>query len=245
MILPIILLLIIVLLTSLTNEKFIDYYKMDSIDLKIDYYVIHMSSNLERRKNIQNMANKINKNIKIFEAIKGTDLLNSSDKNIDLLKIQNYDENIIFQFKYEFINEVGCYLSHLILIQSLLNTSYKYTLIFEDDFNILDNNFNDKLNDILDKIDDNFDILYLGNLNDNHGKNFKDDIFYIDTNYYLTGTHAYIINNKNIDKIYRNLLTINYAIDNKYKDLINQNVLNAYIIYPVIVGLTNVNSTIR
>jgi GR25 family glycosyltransferase involved in LPS biosynthesis len=131
------------------------------------------------------------------------------------------------------------------LIKSLLNTPYQYTLIFEDDFKILNDNFNEELNNILNKIDDNFDILYLGNLNDNHGKNYKDNIYYIDINYYLTGTHAYIINNKHINKIYKNLLKINNAIDNKYKDLINNNILNAYIIYPVIIGLSDIKSTIR
>jgi GR25 family glycosyltransferase involved in LPS biosynthesis len=213
------------------------------MDTKIDYYVIHIYSNLERYTNIQNMANKINKNINIFDAITGLDILNNNNINLDIIKL--IDTNIVFNFKYKYINEVGCYLSHLLLIKSLLNTEYLYTLIFEDDFLILNNDFNNKLNNILDKITDDFDILYIGNLNNNHGNNYKDEIYEIDINNYLTGTHAYIINNININKIYENILTIDLAIDNKYTNLIISGKIKAYIIYPVIVSISNIKSTIR
>jgi GR25 family glycosyltransferase involved in LPS biosynthesis len=114
------------------------------------------------------MSNKLNKDIKIFEAIKITNTTN----------ILYYDKNIKFNFTYKFINEVGCYLSHLLLIKSLINSKYKYSVIFEDDFYIKNNNFENELNKILNKLSS-FDILYLGNSHNNHGSHYIDNIYNI------------------------------------------------------------------
>jgi GR25 family glycosyltransferase involved in LPS biosynthesis len=219
--------LIVLYIINLCNENFID-------DKLVDYYVIHISTNKKRSDNINLMSNKINNKINIFEAIKGSEINNVLD----------FDANINFNFKYNHINEVGCYLSHLLLIKSLINSNYKYTIIFEDDFNIKNDSFNNEVNNILNSVDD-FDILYLGNLNDNHGNNYKDNIYYINKKDYLWGTHAYIINNKNAHKIYNNLLNLDLAIDNKYKYLIEHNFLNGYVIYPIIVNIINDESSIQ
>lgn len=223
----IIALLLFIFFMNLNSENFFD-------DKLIDYHVIHMSNNKKRYDNINLMTNKINTKINIFEAIKGSEITN----------ILDYDANINFNFKYNHINEVGCYLSHLLLIKSLINSNSKYTIIFEDDFNIKNNSFNNEVNNILDNIDD-FDILYLGNLNNNHGNNYKNNIYYINKDEKLWGTHAYIINNKNAYKIYNNLLNLDLAIDNKYKYLIDNNLLNGYVIYPILVGIINDESSIQ
>jgi GR25 family glycosyltransferase involved in LPS biosynthesis len=224
------LLIIIILFIFLTNY----FENFDNIN-EIDYYVIHISNKNElRSNNIINMSNKINNKINIFEAIKGSEINNVLD----------YDQNINFNFKYNHINEVGCYLSHLLLIKSLINSKYKYTIIFEDDFNIHNIDFNEEVNKILNKIDD-FDILYLGNLTDNHGLRYKDNIYYINPNENLWGTHAYLINNKNATKIYNHLLNLNLAIDNKYKELIKNKLINAYVIYPILVSIINDGSSIQ
>jgi GR25 family glycosyltransferase involved in LPS biosynthesis len=227
-----ILLLIIVLLFFIL---FINLYSENFFDDKfIDYHVIHMSSNKKRRDNINLMSSKINTKINIFEAIKGSEITN----------ILDYDANINFNFKYNHINEVGCYLSHLLVIKSLINSNYKYTVIFEDDFNIKNNSFNNEVNNILNSIDD-FDILYLGNLNNNHGNNYKNNIYYINKKDYLWGTHAYIVNNRNAFKIYNHLLNLDLAIDNKYKSLISNNLLNGLVIYPILVNIINDESSIQ
>jgi len=215
---------------------------------KIDYHVILMSSNLERSENIVKMKKKIDKNIKHFEAIMGADLLNNNQ--LDINKIIKYDNKINFSFSYKYINEVGCYLSHFVLIKSLLDSPYDYTVIFEDDFYILNDNFNEQLNKILDSIDIDFDLLYLGNFTNsaepyNYGNNYKNNIYYINKNNDLYGTHAYVINNKKIKKIYNYLLDFNLAIDNKYKYLIDNNLLIGLVIYPILVIQNNLHSTIR
>jgi GR25 family glycosyltransferase involved in LPS biosynthesis len=132
------------------------------------------------------------------------------------------------------------------LIKSLLNINTGYTVIFEDDFKIIDNNLDLKINDILSSIDIDFDILYLGNLNNNHSNLYKNNIYYINLQQPLWGTHAYLINNKNIKKIYNSLLNMDKAIDNKIKENFDNKILNGLVIYPNLVNQNEIfNSTIR
>jgi len=202
----------------------------------IDYYVINIPTHQKRCDNITKMSDIIGTKINIFEAIKG----------IDIKNVLDYDENIIFTFKCKYINAIGCYLSHLLLIKSLMTSKYEYTVIFEDDFNIINTNFIEELNNIINNLKNtDFDIVFLGNLNDNHGSNYKDNIYNIDKNNIMWGTHAYLVNNKNINKIYTNLLLLDDAIGSKYKQLYNDNKLNNYVIYPIIVSIINDKSTIQ
>ena len=202
----------------------------------IDYYVINIPTHQKRCDNIAKMSDIIGTKINIFEAIKG----------IDIKNVLDYDENINFTFKYNYINEVGCYLSHLLLIKSLMKSKYEYTVIFEDDFNIINDNFIEELNNIINNLKNtDFDIVFLGNNNDNYGSNYKDNIYNIAKNKIMWGTHAYLVNNKNINKIYTNLLLLDEPIDVKYKQLYNDNKLNNYVIYPIIVSIINDKSTIQ
>jgi len=236
----------IILLFTIYDEQFLNI-----TGNSINYYVIHISSNIERKNNIIDMEKKINKKIKIFDAIMGTDLLmqysNNKNKinNINITKIMQYDNYINYNFNYKTINEVGCYLSHFVLIKSLLNTHYQYTLIFEDDFYIVNDDFNEQLNNILDKIEVDFDLLFLGTTTNNCGLKYKDEIHYVDKNTCLHGTHAYVINNKNINKIYNYLLNFDSQIDVKYQELIKHDKLIGFIVYPHIVDQDQFRTTIQ
>lgn len=196
-------------------------------DFIIDYYVIHIRTYKLRYQNILFNQNKLNKNIEIYDGVVG--------KTLDFDNLKIFDPNLKINFKYEFINEVGCYLSHLMLIKSLLNKNTGYTVVFEDDFIILDENLDEKIKNIINKMNIDFDIIFLGNLNNNYAENYIDDIYYINKNGYLWGTHGYLINNKNALKIYNKLLNMDLAIDNKYKKLINNDELVAFTIYPILV----------
>jgi GR25 family glycosyltransferase involved in LPS biosynthesis len=214
--------LVILLLCLLYNfsEKFIS-------EENINYYVIHMKDSHNKYDNIIKNENKLQKKINIYDAVIG--------KNIDLNNLSKIDPNINFNFNYNYISEVGCYLSHMLLIKSLINSNSKYSVVFEDDLKILADNLNDKINEIISKLDNDFDIIYLGNLNNNHNEKVVDNIYTINKGEYLWGTHAYIINNKNASKIYESLLNIDVAIDNKLKNNINNDIIKAYVIYPILV----------
>ena len=77
-----------------------------------NYYVIHCIDNKERYKNIKNMEGLLGINIEIFPAIIG--------KNIDIKKINTFDENLIYTFIPALPGSLGCYLSHFTLLKQFL-----------------------------------------------------------------------------------------------------------------------------
>ena len=194
---------------------------MDKIILKkyiikptteIKYYVIHLHFSKDREKYINKLKETI-KNLEIFNAINNP-----------------YNNELIINNKL-LNGEICCYLSHYNLIKQIKYND-SYTVIFEDDAHIL-SNF--KIQNIINKIDCDFDIIFLGNLNENHGEIYKDNIYYVNKKEKLTGTHCYLLNNKNKNKILNLLINLDEAIDNKFKKLIDNNLLNAFVIYPVMV----------
>lgn len=241
MLLFLLIILFLIYFLFTTKETF------ENNDYFIDYHVIHILGNIDRLKNIEIMEKKLGRKINLFQAIKGSD--------IDIEKIKKYDNNLKYNFIYSYKNEVGCYLSHLLLIKSLINTKYKYSIIFEDDFKITKDNYHWDIVEILNNVNKpcteendkrcDFDILFLGNLNNNHGDKHHHNIYKINDKQYLWGTHAYIINNSSIDKIYNNLLILDLAIDNKFKNLIDNKNLNGLVIYPIVIDVINDISTIR
>ena len=165
-----ILILILFIIYININNLYVDSF----IDVKlnnISYNVIHMkNSNQNKYNNILNIEKQINQKINIFDAIVG--------KNVNLKNLNIFDENIKFNFKYTFPGEVGCYLSHLLLIKKAsLNTVNDYTVIFEDDFKINNDNLNEEINKIINKTNGDFDMIYLGNLNNNHKKQIIDNSY--------------------------------------------------------------------
>lgn len=211
----------------------------------LDIYVITLGKE-ERLENIKKQQKKINNKIEIFNAVNG--------KNLDINDLINQnilvDDNNLSQNYNNKMGEIGCYLSHLNIYKKIKEDNKKgYTLIFEDDFSIKSKNF---INDIENAIDNlnskniDFDFLFLGNLKDNHGENIADNLYYLDKNINLWGTHAYIINNKNIDKIINELNTIKIPIDTSIEKLSFENVFNTITIYPnLVIQNGELKSTIR
>jgi hypothetical protein len=85
-----------------------------------------------------------------------------------------------------------------------------------------------------------WDIVFLGNLNNNHGNIFKDNIYYLDPRISCFGTHALLINNNFLDKIYNLNCLIRNEIDSHYKLLIDNNKLKGFIIYPPLCYQNNI-----
>jgi len=221
------------------NEYFFNINNYQSND--INYNVVHLRSATERYPNILKNQKKIKKKINIFDGILG--------KTVDLNNLKIFDNKLTFNFKYRYINEIGCYLSHFMLIRSI-NKTTGYTVIFEDDFVILIDDLDSKVKQIINNINNigvDFDIIYLANLRQNHGKNLTNDIYYVDKNQDLFGMYGLLINNKSAKKIYEKLLNMDESIDRKLKNLIDNNELKAFTIYPVLVdpGGHNFNSLIR
>jgi len=128
--------------------------------------------------------------------------------------------------------QIGCYMSHLKILDLIKekNTDAKYSIIFEDDFDIADY-FMDQLNENMDVIDSlDFDVLFLGNILHSYGDKVDKHIYKKSVVY---GTHGYLIKNKNISHIIDCMKTIDNNIDLKYTDIDN---LKVFIMHPAIVN---------
>ncbi len=107
------------------------------------------------------------------------------------------------------------------LIEHIMKTSKtEYSVIFEDDVKFKDN-LNDEIIKITQKLKEqsiDFDILFLGNTTGNKGLLITDNIFHMDKKNNCWGTHALLIQNKNIEKIVKLNYHMKGAINNHYFD---------------------------
>ena len=172
----------------------------------IDYHVIHLSHRTDRMNNIHEMEKRIGQTINIFKA--------SGPSVVDGFKP----------------GEVGCYQSHMRLLDAPKNT--EYSIIFEDDF-MVQPGFHSKVQKIIQDAGE-FDILYLGNLDGNHAELVNGDVYKVDTTRYLTGMHGYVIKNENAWKI-TSKLEYKKVIDLELPDLIKTGDVNGLVVWPSIV----------
>lgn len=193
--------------------------------MEILYHVIHLQESRDRLENILKNEQKLGEKIEIFSAVKGSNVI-SNPWNIEPQLVKNFNGNP---------GELGCYLSHLTLIRSLIGKE-GYTVIFEDDFKILVPDLGEKIRKNIENISGNFDIIFLGSLDKVQGIRICGDIHHIPKNSNLWGTHAYIINNQKSSLIYKSLLNYTDAFDNKLKKLLDNNILNCYLTIPYYVS---------
>jgi len=196
----------------------------------IDFYVISLR-NPTRLLNIDNQNKKLlDAKINIIDAVNGiyidqNKLLEDKVLTTNFSDIGNMKRN----------KEIGCFMSHEKIYNLIKNNDgrKRYSIIFEDDFNTISDNIILSLNNILVVIDTmEFDILFLGNTFDNVGSQIKDNIYSIDKNKYTIGNFAYLVNNKNIDKLINSIKPIDSPIDNKIDTLIKNNKLSCVVVYP-------------
>ena len=227
-----ILLIIIIIIFGFVRPIFINELFTGS-DI-FDMYVITLGKK-ERMINIKNQETKIKNKINIFNGVNGLKLnINKLIKNDILDKNHELSKNINHAKR-----EIGCYLSHLNIYKKIKKDNKKgYTIIFEDDFIVNSSNFKDDVKKAISTLNNNnidFDFLYLGSNKINYGENIIDKLYYVNPKQNLYGTHAYVINNKNIDKIIDNIKIIKNPIDVIIQDLSKNNIFNTVIMYPYIV----------
>jgi GR25 family glycosyltransferase involved in LPS biosynthesis len=125
------------------NCKIETFEEKDNSDMKM--YVISLKQP-KRIENIETQEKKLGKNITIIDAVKG-DILDI-DELIDkgLISEKSYKKSNIEYKK----REIGCYMSHL-KIYNLIKSSEpdNYSIIFEDDFNLENDNFLEIVNEII------------------------------------------------------------------------------------------------
>lgn len=212
-------------------------------DEPIDYYVIHHRPNLVRAQNIETQTRVLGKPIGIFDAVYGKDL--------DTTRLTDFDASLNVTYHHDNKNRYGCYLSHLMLVKSRMAAAASdprgYTVVFEDDFHLLEADLDAKVHDIVRAVGADADLIYLGNLNDNHGEvvHAETHVYRVHPDQDFWGTHAYIIRNASLPKIHRLLLNMDTEIDHKYAHLIRSGELVGYVLWPVLVSVTGGESIIE
>jgi len=239
-ILFLLLLIIIIWLFDILN-CIIDGFEINNIEINnIEMYVISLKHK-NRLDNIKEQQSKINTNIEIFDAVKGDKL--NINQLMDDNKIPRGWEKNEAQHK---LREIGCYLSHYNIYTKILNDKLPgYTIIFEDDFNIQTDNFENDVISLIKNSNDDFDMIYLGNWYNNHGTIINNNLYNLDKDNHLIGTHAYIVNNKNIEKIIKATTYIDMPIDHKIYNLGKNDELLVLVVYPTIVNMIDSPSTIK
>jgi GR25 family glycosyltransferase involved in LPS biosynthesis len=205
-------------------------------DAKIDYVCISLDKEA-RVQNVNKLEQTLGKPIRRFPAVQGATL------NLD--NLTDFGPNMKLVKRDLKPNVVGCYLSHYSILNQVEQND-GYTVIFEDDAKTDLPNLPEKIADIIDTIPDkNFDVVYLGILfGNNCGQRVMPDMCSVDKSTYLVGMHGYLVKNASAKKLADHLHTIDEAVDHKFKALIDQGIMVAYLIDPPIVNQGGIESTL-
>jgi GR25 family glycosyltransferase involved in LPS biosynthesis len=198
----------------------------------LDMYVVSLR-HADRLKNIEKQEYKIGRPISIVEGVKGDFINIPLLVSFGLVDSDYLDPTQTWRQK----REIGCFLGHLYAIEKI-KARFGYTIVFEDDFNITDDNFYENVQSILQalelkKID--FDLLFLGTSSNNKGTVVLDPVYNYNRNQTLAGTYGYVVKNKNIPKILGGIRVMYLAIDEQYEDLAKRGKLSILIVDPPLV----------
>jgi len=221
--------LIFIILFYLFNALFFNELFND-FNNNIKLYVIHLERSTDRIPNIKTQQEKTKHEINIFNAVDSKDL----DKQTLI------DEGILSADYATFSNtgHYACFLSHKKIIGEIAESKTDgYSIVFEDDFNIISDHFDENIKNIindLNSIQYDFDIIFLGNFSveeNIHDKNIINNVYTINDNNITT--EGYIINNKSAKKIHDSIGQITSPIDYAFKSLRGN--IKTLIVYPFLV----------
>lgn len=214
----------------------------------MDYYVI-TASQPDRLRNIDIQTEKLMKDITKVDAVVGNkiDLDDLIKRQVLTSNIYNNEGDMFTRVFEKRKNEVGCYLSHLKtydLIRNAKNENNSYSVVFEDDFELMPD-FSTILERTLLKLeyeDFDFDMLFLG-ISGNTGDKVIDNVYYIAPGSF--GAYGYVISNKNIDRIIEKMKFIDNIVDVQIFSKGAKKELTTIRLSPVIVNAGAFETTIR
>jgi GR25 family glycosyltransferase involved in LPS biosynthesis len=188
---------------SIYNLDIHDIKTIDNTDnIDIPVFLVSLEKDYKRRNDIYK---KVTPNA--YYGVHGTYLNKELLIQKDILHKDNYTIKK---------GEIGCYMSHMNLLNEIILTHYKYALIIEDDVDFNKQKIYNILFDIMNDLPNDFDILFLG-----HNYYETSDSVYSKTvkNYNFKkiktvhGTHCYLINVNNIRDKLEKLYPIKYPYD--------------------------------
>lgn len=215
-------------------------------------FYINLDDDNDRRRNIENTLVKFKfKNFKRICAF-DTRTIGNLNKYKNLIDSYAYDTliNNIKIGKRSTNREltkgaIGCYLSHIVIYNYMIQNNIPYVLIFEDDCNISEsyNDFWKKISSI--KIPPDTDIfLFNANIHEYNLKNCpSNNVCQV---FFFYGTHFYLITLSGAHKVLKYLLPIKYQIDNSMSMLSYGQKIKIYGCYKIkFNGENNFSTTIQ
>jgi GR25 family glycosyltransferase involved in LPS biosynthesis len=224
----IIILLLFLLFISYNVEKF-------NNTKSLSCHIIHLDKHKNRMEHINKELNKTNFKSELYSAV-DKDIIDIDKLINDKFICPNYYDRVKTRSVY------AIFMSHYNLIGDLAKR-YKnnqlesdYSLILEDDFKIVVDDFDNKVLQLLETVTNmntEYDMIYLGNMYNNRGTHIKDNIYTVRP--VLITAEAYIIKNSSLQKIYNSIDIINEAIDWKLHYLIKEGKFKALVIHPTLI----------
>jgi GR25 family glycosyltransferase involved in LPS biosynthesis len=196
--------LIFIIFISLYYKSNIETFTIPPIGIH-DAWYINLDRSKKRREFIEKEASKLGIPVNRWAAIDGSKL---TDDDYTKYNIPFWSRpSFALESKQKLRKgEIGCYLSHKLLIEHLgtLNTEgHLGHLILEDDIKI-DDDMITAWNTAITNVDPNWDMIFIG-LGDNKINDIKNGI---GKPAWITGTYAYVIKHSSIKKIYESIKVI-------------------------------------
>lgn len=195
-------------------------------------FVINLARSVERRQLIEKQLNQQGLDYEIFTAVDG--------KQLTQEEINSYMDPGKKYFRELKVGEIGCFLSHYLVLKKIAASTLKSAVIVEDDI-ILSENFSSLLKIIEPAIQPKDAFMLYASIN--HPVNFtttgtigsKYSVAETDNLRAIFGTVAYAIGHEAATAISDHLLPINDVIDNWHRYVDAGYINNFKIIFPFIV----------
>ena len=199
-------------------------------------YIINLRKDIEKKNRIKNRLDFLKIKYEFFDAIDGKQI---SHKGIYTGWCDTYNNRYVTK------GEVGCSLSHYYIWEKIINENIEKAIILEDDVEILDKHFIEKVNNVTEF----YDLLYLSRkkITGEVEKSINEEINICSTSYWLC---AYCITIECARKIkndifYNNIIPVDEYLPYLYSNMYNKHLDNIYSNIPKIKSLTFKNNLLK
>ncbi|KAL6261421.1 hypothetical protein P5V15_006515 [Pogonomyrmex californicus] len=142
-------------------KKFVVYPEKDTLGLD-HIYMINLIRRPERRKRMQRLFEELGIRAEIIDAVDGRTLNKNSLKKWGIIPMPEYSDP--YHKRPMTMGEIGCFLSHYIIWQKVLENDYKSVMVLEDDVRF-EPFFRQKIKYVLAELFDlevKWDLIYMG-----------------------------------------------------------------------------------
>jgi len=191
----------------------------------IEFYMIHLEKAVERIPIIKDFFEKINTELRVFNAADGKILIESGHPT-------KCFDSIDTSISYRSAGDIGCVVSHVNICKDAIEKGYDYAVIFEDDVEMVSslNSLDIGLRSF--KLQNKeFDMFLLGGDPILNSTNIAGSAYSIIKGF--NHTHAYIINRKMMLRLIERYeeyckMGLAYSIDGMYSKILNENKESVY-----------------